>query len=240
MSRLVEHDRGVEPRAEPLGQRGLAEADRALDGEVAKVHAEESIGRDACDTMAGHAHFGGASCSIVRLPLVRPFETSFGRIDAREFVLVAVDADGATGWGECVADVDPFYSAETTTTAWHVLSSVPRAVRCSADRSAIRAKSVGSWTRVRGHRMAKAALEMAVWDLHARLEGRPLCEVLGAQPRPIAAGVSIGIQPSTDALVERVAAELADGLPAHQDQDQAGLGPSSRSRRSARRSATSC
>ncbi len=146
----------------------------------------------------------------VRLPLVRPFETSFGRIDAREFVLVAVDADGATGWGECVADVDPFYSEETTSTAWYVLSSV--LVPWVLGRSFSHPREVfGSWTRVRGHRMAKAALEMAIWDLHARLEGRPLCEVLGAQARPIAAGVSIGIQPSTDALVERVAAELAEG-----------------------------
>jgi len=146
----------------------------------------------------------------VRLPLVRPFETSFGRIDAREFVLVAVDADGATGWGECVADVDPFYSEETTSTAWYVLSSV--LVPWVLGRSFSHPREVfGTWSRVRGHRMAKAALEMAIWDLHARLEGRPLCEVLGAKPRPIAAGVSIGIQPSTDALVERVAAELAEG-----------------------------
>ena len=60
--------------------------------------------------------------SVVRLPLVRPFETSFGQIAAREFVLVAVHDDGAVGWGECVADADPFYSAESTTTAWHVLT----------------------------------------------------------------------------------------------------------------------
>lgn len=146
----------------------------------------------------------------VRLPLVRPFETSFGRIDAREFVLVAVDADGATGWGECVADVDPFYSEETTSTAWYVLSSV--LVPWVLGRSFTHPRDVfGTWSRVRGHRMAKAALEMAIWDLHARLEGRPLCEVLGARPRPIAAGVSIGIQPTADALVERVAAELAEG-----------------------------
>ena len=146
----------------------------------------------------------------VRLPLVRPFETSFGRIDAREFVLVAVDGDEATGWGECVADVDPFYSEETTSTAWYALSSV--LVPGVLGRSFSHPREVSAvWTRVRGHRMAKAALEMAIWDLHARLEGRPLCEVLGAKSRPIAAGVSIGIQPSPEALVERVAAELAEG-----------------------------
>jgi O-succinylbenzoate synthase len=146
----------------------------------------------------------------VRLPLVRSFETSFGRIDAREFVLVAVDAAGTTGWGECVAEVDPFYSEETTATAWYVLSR--QLIPSVLGRSFGHARDVpASWTRVRGHRMAKAALEMAIWDLQARLEGRPLCELLGAAPRPIAAGVSIGIQPSPEALVDRVAAELADG-----------------------------
>ncbi len=146
----------------------------------------------------------------VRLPLVRPFETSFGRIDAREFVLVAVDADGATGWGECVADVDPFYSEETTATAWYVMTRV--LVPAMLGRTVAHPREVSAlWSRVRGHRMAKAALEMATWDVHARLAGRPLCETLGATARPIAAGVSIGIQPSLEALVDRVGAELADG-----------------------------
>ncbi len=146
----------------------------------------------------------------VRLPLVRPFETSFGRIDAREFVLVAVDAAGATGWGECVADVDPFYSEETTTTAWYVMTKV--LVPAILGQTLAHPRDVAEkWARVRGHRMAKAALEMAIWDLRARLDGRPLCELLGAAARPIPAGVSIGIQPSLEALVDRVGSELADG-----------------------------
>jgi O-succinylbenzoate synthase len=147
---------------------------------------------------------------VVRLPLVRPFETSFGRLDAREFVMVQAAQDGALGWGECVADADPFYSAETTTTAWHVLTRylIPDALAAPFDSPRdLHAR----WRRVRGHRMAKAALEMATWDLAARLSGRPLCEELGARARPIAAGVSIGIQPSVEALVERVAAELSEG-----------------------------
>jgi O-succinylbenzoate synthase len=148
--------------------------------------------------------------SVLRLPLVRPFETSFGRMSAREFVLVAVRDADTIGWGECVADVDPFYSSETTTSAWHVLRTylVPavlgRAFSHPRDLS-------GAWPPVRGHRMAKAALEMAAWDLYARLAGRPLCDLLGAAARPIAAGVSLGIESSIDALLDRVAAELADG-----------------------------
>lgn len=148
--------------------------------------------------------------TVVRLPLVRPFETSFGRVASREFVLVQVRADGATGWGECVADADPYYSAETTITAWLILTKylVPAVLGRTLGHPR---EAAGLWRRVRGHQMAKASLEMALWDAHARLTSRPLCEVLGAAARPIPAGVSIGIQPSLDALVERVGAELADG-----------------------------
>ncbi len=148
--------------------------------------------------------------SIVRLPLVRAFETSFGAVTAREFVLVAIHDDGAVGWGECVADRDPFYSAESTATAWHVMTQylVPAVI----GRTFAEARDVADqWRRVRGHPMAKAALEMAAWDLQARQASRPLCELLGARPRPIAAGVSIGIQPSIDALLDRVEVERAAG-----------------------------
>jgi O-succinylbenzoate synthase len=148
--------------------------------------------------------------TLVRLPLVRPFETSFATVDAQEFILVAARDGDAVAWGECVADVDPYYSSETNTTAWHILSRflIPDVL----------GREIGSarelhrrWQRVRGHRMAKAALEMACWDLEARLAGRPLCELLGARARPIPAGVSIGIQPSIEALLDRVARERAEG-----------------------------
>jgi O-succinylbenzoate synthase len=148
--------------------------------------------------------------AVVRLPLVRAFETSFGRMAAREFALVAVRSDGATGWGECVADVDPFYSAETTVTACHILTQylIPAILAAPFDHP----RDLGArFGRVRGHQMAKAALEMAAWDLLARQRGEPLCESLGASARPIPAGVSIGIQPSIDALLDQTAAELADG-----------------------------
>ena len=149
--------------------------------------------------------------SVLRLPLVRPFETSFGRMAARELILVHVeDASGAGGWGECVADADPFYSPETTTTAWHMLEKylVPAVL---GQTFASAADLPATWRKIRGHQMAKAALEMAAWDLDARLQSRPLCEVLGAPARPIASGVSIGIHPSIGALVDRVAEERAAG-----------------------------
>ena len=148
--------------------------------------------------------------SIVRLPLVRPFETSFARIDAREFILAALHDNGVTGWGECVADADPFYSAECTATAWHVMTKY--LVPAMLGRTFPHAAAVSpAWRQVRGHKMAKAALEMAAWDLEARQKSQPLCELLGAPARPIAAGVSIGIQPSVGALLDRVAQELGDG-----------------------------
>ncbi len=148
--------------------------------------------------------------TLVRLPLVRPFETSFGVVDAQEFILVAAREGDHVGWGECVADVDPYYSSETNVTAWHVLSQylVPAALGRSIDGP--RALPA-LWSRVRGHRMAKAALEMAAWDLDARMVGQPLCERLGAAARPIPAGVSIGIHPSIDSLLAQVERELADG-----------------------------
>ncbi len=129
---------------------------------------------------------------------------------AREFVLVAARQDGIVGWGECVADVDPYYSSETTASAWQILSKylVPPVLGAEVEHP--RALH-DVWHRIRGHRMAKAALEMAAWDLQARLERKPLCELLGGRARPIAAGVSIGIHDTLDALVERVEAELADG-----------------------------
>jgi O-succinylbenzoate synthase len=154
--------------------------------------------------------FASVGLTLVKLPLVRPFETSFGRMTAREAILVDVhDASGAVGWGECVADAGPFYSAEDSSTAWHVLEKYLVPIVLGQD---IAAKDVfHAFRHVRGHQMAKAALEMASWDLEARLSGRPLCEMLGAKARPIEAGVSIGIQDSVEALVDRVREERSAG-----------------------------
>ena len=148
--------------------------------------------------------------TLVRMPLIRSFETSFGRMTAREAVLVDVEDDsGAVGWGECVADAGPFYSAEDSTTAWHVLERY--LIPAAFGRDLAASDVFAAFHHVRGHNMAKAALEMAAWDLQARLEGRPLCEALGAKARPIESGVSIGIQDSIEALVDRVAEERAAG-----------------------------
>ena len=147
---------------------------------------------------------------LIRLPLVRFFETSFGRVYDRTFVLVTATGDGLQGLGECVADTDPFYSAETTVTAWHIIKDflaplvLGRAFSHPHDVfPALRA--------VRGHHMAKAAVEMAAWDLCARRAGVSLSVLLGGTRRRIESGVSIGIQDSLDQLAERIAIERAAG-----------------------------
>jgi o-succinylbenzoate synthase len=151
---------------------------------------------------------------LVRLPLVRFFETSFGRIYDRAFVLVTVDGAGAQGLGECVADANPFYSSETTATAWHILAQfiAPIVLGCEFDHPR---DIFGALRAIRGHNMAKAAIEMAAWDLYAKQQGKPLCDVLGGSretiERGIASGVSIGIQDSLDQLAERIESELAAG-----------------------------
>jgi O-succinylbenzoate synthase len=151
---------------------------------------------------------------LLRLPLVRFFETSFGRIVERRFVLVTVEEAGSVGFGECVADASPFYSAETTRTAWHIISEfiAPRVLGRAFDHPR---DVYGALAQIRGHQMAKAAVEMAAWDLFAKQARKPLAEVLGGSPAliasGIASGVSIGIQDSLEQLTERVEIERAAG-----------------------------
>ncbi len=146
----------------------------------------------------------------VRLPLRSPFETSFGRTEAKEFLLVSVSAEGVTGHAECVADVDPYYLPETNGTALHVLRDFLAPLLLREDPGHPRELSA-LFARVRGHEMAKAALEMAVWEWEARRQGVPLYRLLGGRAGEIAAGVSIGLQKDAGALLDKVAAEVAAG-----------------------------
>ena len=147
---------------------------------------------------------------LLKLPLVHFFETSFGRIDDKHFILVRADGGGATGYGECVAEQDPYYSAETNETAWHIIADfiAPRVlgVEFAHPRDVFPALKA-----IRGHNMAKAAVEMAAWDLFAKQRGEPLSRVLGGTRDRIASGVSIGIQRSLDELAAKVERELAAG-----------------------------
>jgi O-succinylbenzoate synthase len=147
---------------------------------------------------------------VLRLPLVRHFETSFGRVHHRTFLLTRLDGGGVSGWGECVADDNPFYSSETVETSWHVIERFLAPMILGVDFAHPR-EVFSAMRRVRGHNMAKAALEMAAWDLYARQLNEPLFRVFGGDRTSIAAGVSIGIQDSLGELADRVASELAEG-----------------------------
>jgi O-succinylbenzoate synthase len=147
----------------------------------------------------------------IRLPLVHFFETSFGRTTERRIVLARVnDADGAEGWGECTAGEGPFYSYESTETAWSVLNEflAPMVIGQKIENAA---GAFALMKPVRGHRMAKATIETACWDLEAKRAGVPLWKHLGGVRSEIACGVSIGIQDTPEILLEKIRKEVDAG-----------------------------
>jgi O-succinylbenzoate synthase len=139
----------------------------------------------------------------IRIPLVAPFETSFGVTSERESIITRIIADGATGWRESVADADPGNSYETVSTAWHILTDflIPALFAAPLDDPR---HTPQRFSRVRGHPMAKATLESALWDIAAQQAGKSLHEYIGGVRDRVVVGVSIGIQPTTERLVERV------------------------------------
>lgn len=142
--------------------------------------------------------------------LKQPFETSFGVTYFRRILLVEMRTDGISGWGEVTACEGPFYNSETTDTAWHIISDflAPALIGKSFDSAEALAAAM---TPVRGHEMAKAALETAAWDVEARTRGIPLRVLLGGTLENLPSGVSLGIYKDTGALLERIALELAAG-----------------------------
>jgi O-succinylbenzoate synthase len=146
----------------------------------------------------------------IHLKLLAPFETSFGKTELRRIVLVQADVDGVQGWGESTAGEGPFYSYETTDTAWMILRDYlwPMVKGREFD------SSTEIWDRmmpVRGHNMAKAALETAIWDAEAKHKNMPLSKLIGGTLEQIPCGVSIGLQSSAGALIAKVEEELAAG-----------------------------
>jgi O-succinylbenzoate synthase len=146
----------------------------------------------------------------INMPLAYPFETSFGLTTGRRIMLVELQSDGLTAWGECVAGEHPYFSEETIDTAWMIAEAelAPRLLDADLEGGG---SCRDLFKQVRGHRMAKAALENAVWDLEAQIEQMPLAELLGGTRSIIPCGVSIGIQPSPEKLFDKIATELAAG-----------------------------
>mgnify|MGYP001611073673 CR=1 FL=1 len=148
----------------------------------------------------------------ISMPLVAPFETSFGVEREREGLIVTLRGEGLTGWGEVVASREPGYSPETAQTEWHILHEfiIPNVLgREFANVETLEA----IYDNVRGHPMAKAGIQAALYDLLAKAQGVSLQKMLGGSGEKVKVGVSVGIQPSAGALVERVRAYLADGYP---------------------------
>lgn len=146
----------------------------------------------------------------IHMPLVHFFETSFGRVYNRRILLVSVDCDGVRGWGECVAGEDPFYSSEWIDSAWATTSRHLAPALLGKTLAQGREAAV-LLSKVRGHRMAKAGLENALWDAEAREKRQPLWKVLGGTRCEIPCGVSIGIQDSHEQLLDKIETELAAG-----------------------------
>lgn len=149
---------------------------------------------------------------LVEIPLKSPFQTSFGVERVKTAWILAVASEGLVGYAESVADVQPLYSEETHASVYFALKNdlMPRLAGVEIDRPESVERILAP---VRGNRMAKASIEMAIWDWFARSQNRPLWQMLGGDPARmrIPVGVSIGIQASAEALVEVANGYLAEG-----------------------------
>jgi len=146
----------------------------------------------------------------LRMRLLHPFETSFGVTQDRHVVLIKVSSGTHTGYGEVTAAEGPFYSYETWETAWHVLRDyiIPSVIGKEMEHVGNFAASVQG---IRGHNMAKAGIETALWDLDAKIRKVPLWKLVGGSRERIDCGVSIGIQSSIDKLLAKIEAEINAG-----------------------------
>lgn len=148
---------------------------------------------------------------LLRMPLVRFFETSFGRTTERRILVVEVVQDGISGWGEVTAGEHPFFNEEWTGSAFEIVknyvapSLIGRKLGSASEAGVL---SAG----IRGHNMARGGVETAVWDLEARLRNEPLWKRIGGGARTaIPSGVSIGIQDTVGDLLDRIETELNAG-----------------------------
>jgi O-succinylbenzoate synthase len=146
----------------------------------------------------------------IQMPLVHFFETSFSRLYSRRILLANVRVDGVSAWGECVAGEDPYYSSEWIDSAWPTIKHYLAPAILGKDLAAAR-DCVPHFAKVRGHRMAKAAIENALWEAESLLKREPLWKLLGGSRKEIPCGVSIGIQDTHEQLIGKVEAELAAG-----------------------------
>ncbi|HET9399827.1 MAG TPA: o-succinylbenzoate synthase [Candidatus Acidoferrales bacterium] len=151
-----------------------------------------------------------ATIREIQMPLLTPFETSFGTSTLRRILLIETEVDGVSGWGECVAGENPYYSPETIETATHVLRNFIWPLLRNREFGSA-SEIFDSLARIRGHEMAKGGIEAALWDAEAKIRNVPLWSLLSGTRKELAAGVSIGIKASDEELCDTVGKELAAG-----------------------------
>jgi O-succinylbenzoate synthase len=146
----------------------------------------------------------------IALPYVTPFETSGWRELANHSVLARIEGEGFAGWGEAPVSTGPWYNEETYATAWVMLRDIlgPLLLEASLESAS---EVPARFARVRGNRMAQSALEFAAWDLFSRRAGLSLNQALGGTRDRVAVGVSVGIQPTIEALLDVVGGYVAQG-----------------------------
>lgn len=152
----------------------------------------------------------GVEIRLVRLPLLEPFETSFGKIDSRLIFLICLNAEGLRGWGEVVASEKPLYSYETVGTAFHVIKDFLAPAMLDEPITSLQ-DLAKRFAPFRGHNMAKAGLELAYMDLLAQVNKQSLSTLIGGERKQVAVGVSLGIQPTPAQLLKRVERYLSLG-----------------------------
>jgi O-succinylbenzoate synthase len=146
----------------------------------------------------------------IKMPLVSPFTTSMGTDTTIEHIIIRIDADGLSGWGECVAEAAPLYAGETICSAWHMLQDFLIPVILGKNPASVE-QALSLYAHVRGNNMAKAGLEAALWDVFAQAGAISLSKMLGGEKNSIEVGVSIGMQPTISALLHTIEDYMADG-----------------------------
>jgi O-succinylbenzoate synthase len=147
---------------------------------------------------------------IIHLPLVEHFETSFGRIYGREIIILIFEDSGIMAFSECATDKEPLYSYEDNKTALHIIEDylIPMVLKMGAEEP-INFKERSEF--IKGHNMAKAAVELGLWDLKAKKVGKPLYELWGGVKDRVIAGVSIGIKDDINELLVIIGKRLDQG-----------------------------
>lgn len=145
-----------------------------------------------------------------KMELVAPFVTSRGTETHQEHIIIKIESQGITGWGECVAGAAPSHTDETVKTAWYILEDFLIQDILNKNFENVR-DVIKNWNWIRGHRMAKAGLESAIWDVFAKIQNKSLSKILGGTRDKVEVGVSVGIQSSPDKLIETIEGYLREG-----------------------------